>query len=481
MALIFATKWGVGTAYDSAVYIGAARNLLAGKGLTIPFISNEAEPMTHYPPLFPVLLSALGFLGMDPMAGARWVNVFVFGANIFLVGIVIYRLTFGSPWAALFGSLLTASSAVVLWIHLWASTDPLFIFLGLAGMFLLHGYLEKEKQPLLICSAVFIALAFLTRYSGAALVCTGVIGVVLLSRGTFFEKARDSCVFLAISSLPVALWLVRNIVLAGNATNRNAAFHPITATHFHLALENISEWILPVSVPDTARMAFALVFVTGTVAAHVFLSLRKKKQAEGEAIGRYPSSFHSLAAIFVITYVALLLISISFFDAYIPLDDRILSPIHVFGIIIILCMVNELLGLAGGMKLVKAFAVAVCTLFLAFYLSKGVALVTRTHDSGLGLARREWQNNRDVKQLRALTPDVHVFSNRPYAIYLLSGRSAFRIPARRDEETGKINENYLAEIAAMNEQFRNRKAIVIKLDAIPPQWNLLIQERAEDR
>ncbi len=480
-SLIFATKLGVGTAYDSAIYIGAARNLLDGKGLTIPFISNEAEPMTHYPPLFPVLLSAIGFLGIDPMAAARWVNVFVFGANIFLVGLVISRFTHGSPWTALFGSLLTASSAVVLWIHLWASTDPLFILLGLAGIFLMHEYLEKKGQPLLICSAVLIALAFLTRYSGIALVCTGAIGILLLSPKTLFEKARDSCVFLAISSLPVALWLVRNVALSGNATDRSAAFHPITATHLRLALENISAWILPTSVPDTIRMISALMFVTVAAAAHVFLSLRKKKQAEGDAATHYPSRFHSLAAIFIITYGALLVISISFFDTYIPLDDRILSPIHVFGMIITLCIGYQLLSLAEGMKLVKISAVAVCTLFLAFYLSKGESLVTSAHDTGLGLAGREWQDNPDVKQLRELTPDVHIYSNKPYAIYLLSGRSASRVPGNLNDETGKTNESYPAEVAAMNEQLRNKKAVVINFDVIPPQWGMLLEKESDDR
>ncbi len=63
-ALVFGTRWGVGLSPDSAIYIGAARNLLARHGLSVATYPGEFAPMTQYPPFFPALLAAIGLLGV---------------------------------------------------------------------------------------------------------------------------------------------------------------------------------------------------------------------------------------------------------------------------------------------------------------------------------------------------------------------------------------------------------------------------------
>ena len=134
------TRWGIGISPDSTIYIGSARNLLNGHGLSVMSGDGQAIPLTHYPPLFPILLSILGKSGIVLPEVARWLNVCLFGANILLVGLVINRYTHGSIWVPAFGSFLMLTSVHMLHIHAMAWSEPMFIFFGILGLFLLDIY-----------------------------------------------------------------------------------------------------------------------------------------------------------------------------------------------------------------------------------------------------------------------------------------------------------------------------------------------------
>jgi hypothetical protein len=86
LTLSFTAKQGIGITGDAPAYIGVADSLLKGQGVSVPYGQEKPYPMAHFPPLFPALLAAVGFFGMDPRDAAKWIQSFLFGANIFLVG-----------------------------------------------------------------------------------------------------------------------------------------------------------------------------------------------------------------------------------------------------------------------------------------------------------------------------------------------------------------------------------------------------------
>ena len=87
-SVIYTTPWGTGTGWDQAMYIGAARNLLAGKGLTIAWGLDQGKPLTHFPPLFPSVLALLGLGGLDPWDAARYLNAALRGIDLLLVALL---------------------------------------------------------------------------------------------------------------------------------------------------------------------------------------------------------------------------------------------------------------------------------------------------------------------------------------------------------------------------------------------------------
>src|SRR5215212_407867 len=72
-----ATPEGAGLSDDSIAYIAGARSMVAGDGYREAWLESN-QPVTHFPPAFPSVLAFFGFLGLDPLHAARYVNAFLF-------------------------------------------------------------------------------------------------------------------------------------------------------------------------------------------------------------------------------------------------------------------------------------------------------------------------------------------------------------------------------------------------------------------
>jgi 4-amino-4-deoxy-L-arabinose transferase-like glycosyltransferase len=456
--LLFATRWGIGNASDSAIYIGAARNLLAGKGLTVPFGITEDVPLTHYPPLFPALLAGTGLLGVDPMVGARWLQALLFGANIFLVGLVIRKHTRDSLWASATGSFLVLSSSVVLIIHAWALSEPVFILLGLLGLLLLADYLERENPSLLVASSAAMGLAFLSRYTGAALVGTGLAALLLFSKRALYGKMRDCVVFGGISIMPVGLWAVRNLDVAGSATNRQIFAHPIGWVHLRQALVSVSTWAAPPRTPVPIAVFILLTGIGCLVILHFAL---RRRTARAEEESQSSMRISHILAVFILCYALLLAVSISFFDAHTTLDSRILSPIYLSLLFIIVGLGSSVWNAAEGKRSLRMGLVAVAFVFSCFHVYHGGAWVLRAHANGLGFATEMWRDNEFIRQIQALPTDAPIYSNGMDAVYIVAGRLCRNLPAKMSPATLQPNFDYSRDLYEMGRELEKCDGAIV--------------------
>src|SRR5690242_20336453 len=89
----YSTIWGAGLISDSFQYTASAKNIAAGNGFAIPYGDGELEPMTKYPPMFPILLAVFELVGIKALLGARIVNIALFGLNIILTFFCTQRVT----------------------------------------------------------------------------------------------------------------------------------------------------------------------------------------------------------------------------------------------------------------------------------------------------------------------------------------------------------------------------------------------------
>src|SRR5436190_23705664 len=140
LLIIQATPQGLGLSDDSIAYIAGARSMVAGHGYREAWLASN-QPVTHFPPAFPAVLAFFGFLGIDPLHAARFVNALLFGLNAGLLGILAWRMVPSLTAGLVLGGLFILSGDL-LQVHAVAMSEPLFIFLSLFSFWTFASYFE---------------------------------------------------------------------------------------------------------------------------------------------------------------------------------------------------------------------------------------------------------------------------------------------------------------------------------------------------
>lgn len=480
---LFSTSGSVGATPDSARYVNIASNLLEGHGFGWS-ISGQQEPTTHFPPLYPTLLAVGGLFGFELMEAARWLNALLFGLNILLVGAVIRYLTC-SRRLSLLGSFLVLSSIAAIFIHQMLLSDPLFILLGLAGMFLLAFYLDRLHVSILLLSALFVSLAVLTRYIGITLVITGCINLLLLQKKAWRWRFKETFVFVSISILPIGLWLLRNTLVANNVTNRVIVYHPLKLADIKLGAETILWWVrpavevfcvfvcalVPILLPRGSRILF-------TPVSHQAILVRSRVRADLFRQCRLKYLWIFMA--FIPTYLIFLLISMSFFDAATPLDNRILLPVFVFGLVAFLSVgrvIDDLVREWPGLGTI--FALFALTL-VGVYGLYGLEWVINSRETGLGYTSRRWWQSEIVQRVQMFPKETLIATNTQGALYLLTGRKTVPFPLKVNAFTREVNSEYSSQFAALRDRLSEEGGIVVYLTINESPQELPTEEEIHD-
>jgi hypothetical protein len=124
-ASLWATRHDPLVVPDSALYVGAARNALDGRGLTSPVTTSTstyapaqaagfdgAVPLTSVPPLLPVVLTVEGLLGFDPVDWARLALAACLAGNLILAATLTLRLSRAWPPSIAVVTLLVAGPGI---------------------------------------------------------------------------------------------------------------------------------------------------------------------------------------------------------------------------------------------------------------------------------------------------------------------------------------------------------------------------------
>lgn len=488
LVMLYATRAGIGVTPDSTVYFDAAHNLASGKGLVaISGAGPELIPLTHYPPLYSSILALTLSSGATGETAARWLNAILFGANIFLVGISIAFSARNSFWFPVSGAILTLVAPDVLAIHSVALTEPLYLLLTLGGLLSLGVYFQNQRRRFLLAGSILIALSFLTRYVGIATVATGVFALLLLNakeskpeavRPTSLFKVEflrrkifDTLIFLCVSCLPVALWSLRNRAVAGGASDRQLAFHPVKLRQIVSAFSTAAQWLLLGKVRlDVRFLAFIVEFLV--LASLTIYFMKKGRKTLGRSEDESQSKLPHLLVIFVISYVAVLIGTITFFETDNVLDSRSLLPVHFAGLVLVPC-----LGWLGYRRLpmsgsVRAIFVILPLLLAGSYTFRSARWLVLVQNDASGYAARDWKESETIAQIRKLPAGIPIYSNGVDAIYYLTARRALDIPAPIIHGTGQPNPNYDQELARMREELRQHNGAIVYFNTLPERWFL---------
>jgi hypothetical protein len=235
-------RYGAGVSSDSTKYLSVAQNLLMGNGL----YDHKGAPLLSWPPLYSIILAGLSLLtSLDVFVAGWYFNVFLLGLNLFLSGVIFFRVFSERPLYAYLASLFVFLSISSLRIHANISSDPFYVTLTLGLLLVVDDYVRKRSHRAFAWMVLFSILAPLQRYVGLAITVTAELVILIENRKSVRTWLRDGFILGVASLLPIAWWLiVHNIMTYGSLWGLSTQIVD-ARTNISLALTKMLHWFVP--------------------------------------------------------------------------------------------------------------------------------------------------------------------------------------------------------------------------------------------
>jgi hypothetical protein len=439
--ILYSTVWGAALSDDSYYYISSARNLLADRGFDLA---------PNFPPMLPLVLSVIGLLKVDPLTAIRWLNAVLFALNIYLVSRIVYRLTKSSPFSIL-GALFMLISSTLIMIHAWAMSEALYVTFTLLGFLSYIVGNEKGTWQAPIFTGLFFGLAAATRYIGISLLLAG--GILFLTEVGKSNRLRirNCLIFSSVGVIPLLFWVVRNELIVGQPTNRVFGWYWMAKSLWINILNTILLWLVPGRFVNGKE----LIWLGGIILVIViWIGIRLLQKRSKSVLSDQPDSQKNpimLIILSMISYWIILILSRSFFDPLIPMDERLLSPILVMGLILLAWIYSELWNRKKWVEF--GIISALSLMFLITNLTRSAQMIQNYHEVGRGYASARDHVSETYAYLRN-RPDIPIYSNAFAAIYFWTGRVTNPIPSADN-------------IPAMKADMQEDGAYLVIFDSIP--------------
>ena len=436
LVLLRQTEFGPGLTADSAIYVATGRNLFAGEGFVSVF-----GPFERYPPLYPLVIAATGFLHDDMIASAAVLNAVAFGLSVSATAAWLQTRqasAFLVVWVGLALALSPLASAAT---YVWS--ESVFVLFALLALFALDRFLVADTRRALLLSAVAAALCCLTRYAGAAVIACAVLLIALRRSWQPTRRLRAVVVYTAVGLAPTAVWMARNVFVVGSLMGDRTQFHGSPLGTSHMAVEMslalavgpaVFDWIEAFSAGGGTRDAtIADLRWKSTWLLGVWVLV-----VCGLACGRRPGLWRdvSVPAGFLLCYFAVL--AVAPVGGGTIAEPRFVVPIIapmlvVFALTLHSCHARASLTTAdwSGRRAPGGWGrgawgrwpiPALASLWLAQWVAPNAAEIKQwlTH-GGDGYGARRWAESDTVAHLKSATVGDRLLSNDPMAVYLLVG------------------------------------------------------------
>jgi len=474
------TSTGVGLTTDSATYLSAADNLADGHGATTAFASETTRytpaqqvsfghqvPMTSYPPLYSLALSAPDAAGLSRSGAVRVVNALCLGALVALVGLALWWLLRPPVVTLVVLGLLVVSGPTIrsftgawnpLGLATFALSEALFLPLCLLALLAgAHAATRTDGRSVVIAAAL-VGGATLTRYVGASTgVATGA-AILLVGTGRPGRRAVRAALVAAAGIVAVVGWGLLSYSLWGGDSPKTMAWHPGNV-QAHLAVDVAGAWFhLPPAWPWAARGALVLVLVIAPAAAMLAPAVLGWLRPGSSSLAG--ALLVTLGA-FVLAYLAALALTQAFLDASTAPNQRLLAPVQLASYLLLAAVV----ALAGdrlaarrwpSMRLGCALVVALATAAVVQPLFRLNTLANAMHRSAVAT-----RTQAATDPLRSLPRGLVMFSDTPSGLWLYSGQASYRLPTKVVLTTGRTDRTYGEEVRQTEAIVQRRGGLIV--------------------
>jgi hypothetical protein len=423
LVLVATSRYGAGLSPDSVTYISTAQDLLHARG----YVQFDGQPLLRFPPLYPTLLALAGTLQPDIASAARWLNAVAFGL---IVGISSHWILTRTRAVSLgiLGSVAVLLCIPLIETSVYAWSETLFTLCALGCLYHLDAWARRDEPWRLWIAAAMAGLAWSSRYVGVAVVLTGVAWILLQRQMTLRVMLARVISHIAVSALPMAVWLGRNYLVSGSLTGQERLPSQVTVlAGVREAAEDVSIWLVPAAVPTRVRLALLGVALIAVVVA-VGCASRSARRA---------TLFRDLwtltpFGLYVVIYATLVVVSTAV-TALDPVNGRYLSPMYVPLIIALVVLLGSLTSEHNSARRWNAVtltaAAVACWLVYPTVTSAGLLERYITDGAG-GFHTSRWMDSELARYVRSHEFADVVYANEPYALYFLTGKITQQSPRR---------------------------------------------------
>ncbi len=363
---------GLAVCPDGRTYLTSARLISEGRGYRdFPHGDDwlEPEPVTQFPPLYPMFLALGRVAGLQENQGARILQIVLYMGNVTLLGWMVARVLRSRPsgWLA---AALFAFAPTFLYAHLWVWSEPLCFLLMISCLFNLARFETSASWQLLALATLFCGLALLTRFAALSLLLC-CCGLLLVGRGELRARMQNSAAMGAFGALVFGGWMLRNVLVAERAT----AFEQhvaLSTAEYATVQRTMSEWVLPLPIWTGFKVA-ALLFVLG-LACFAFV-----RAARVPAEVRLPREHLAvMGGTLALVHFAFVLASRRLVGTALEPNDRILGP-TLLGLIML------------GVSSVHGRGRYVLAVVACVWLAGSVLYLLGVHEQGLAYMGVNWR------------------------------------------------------------------------------------------
>lgn len=413
---IASSSWGIGYDPDSIIYEDVAENWLDGQGITrYDFATGERYPMSNFPPLYPIALGLLSQINDNLAQSARLLNTVLWG----IVWLFVYRwIMHGGQSHIIAWSVATLLMINLLVFQVFGTSwsEPMFIALGLTGLWFVHRYRQLHHRKPLIIAAIFLALAILTRYAGVALVMTATI-MIWTSVSTRRRQLEDTIILGLISGMPLFIWVARNLILRGDIAARDVHFTMFGIPQLESSVATLGQWLIP--IPEM-RVNVIIIGLITLLIVLTFLNTRQNAIRADTGI--------TLMRWWITIYLLFVIASFMIIDPRIPFNYRILFPAYV-GLMILTGRWLAIRWQATAYYLrITWIVVGLSLLFVNGLLAINWAMIIQSNGHQYSDAR--FQQSQILQDLRDTDlSNITLYTNNNFLLHYQTDKAALLLPS----------------------------------------------------
>lgn len=437
----------LGSIFLRGIYVGPD-SLTYMRSTEVFFSANHSQASVQFPPLYSIILKALMVLGLSDIRAATVLNILIFSSSIWVCRYLFLCTDIISPKKALLLSTLLMSSYIIFITHLQMMTESLFILLVLINIALLERYTRNPNNSLLALASFIAALSALSRYAGVAVMLSTLLTLIIYAPEKRFKTWFNAGFLWGLSSVPFALWLLRNNVLYSTFTGREVASHERHFEGLSYYLDVFDQLYFPQMVPEQLRFWLFVVFAVLTVSMLLLVLLEEGLRDRVRVV----KPVFTLSVVITIAFVmqAALMVVALYVDPFLPVQRRLLTPIYT------LLMFQHFLLLAYYCRQSKRQTVffVYAGLYLILNLSRLVSQEFKHDEYKLGYASNVYSESPLIAYMKSVKSEAVIASNGDDVMSWHLHRPIEALPKKINPRTNRANATFDEELKALYCQIR---------------------------